>query len=302
MTANNDTKILAITLYIPCYNAAQFLDKVLPAVMAQTYPIHKVIIIDDGSTDETVAIAERHAEEARYPLTIIRQPNNMGLAVGRNTAIRQTDTEYIAALDSDVMPDPEWLENLVTEMTDDVSGVGGELLEFYQDTIPDQWRAVHMVQHRGRQKVYRPPFLWGCNTLFRTKVLVDAGLYPEYCRTNAEDVKLCEAIRDEHVLVYTHKARCKHLRRDTEASLRKNFWKWYYYGCFEQPELSKVWKSNIRHLKRVGGLLKQDWKERNWERGLLTLSMAPYTVFMDWKDWWERRDEAASATMQQTKS
>ena len=289
--------MLDITLYLPCYNAAPFLDRVLPAVMAQTYPITEVLVIDDGSRDDTAALAQRHAIGARYPLRVIRQPRNLGLAVARNTAIRACTTEFLAALDSDVLPAPDWLEQLAAELTSGipgdisggVSGVGGELLEMYQQTLADRWRAVHMVQHRGPNKVFRPPFLWGCNTLFRKKVLVDAGLYPEHCRTNAEDVKLCEAIRDEHVLVYTNLAKCLHLRRDSAASLRRNWWKWYYYGCYEEPTWRKAWASCGRTLRRCWGLLRRDAADLDLPRGLLTLSMLPYAWAMDWLDWWRRR-------------
>ena len=278
-------KLHQITLYIPCYNAEAFLDRVIPAVMAQTYEITQVLIIDDGSTDQTAAKAESYVSGARYPMRVIRQPKNLGLAIARNTAVTEASTQFIAALDSDVVPDKNWLEMLVAEMKDDVSGVGGELLEMYQKTLPDQWRAIHMVQHRGPQIIRRPPFLWGCNTLFRKKVIEDAGLYKEYCKTNAEDVKLCEAIRDKHILIYTPHAKCKHLRRDTLASLRKNFWKWYYYGCYETPEFRKTLSSNIRHIKRIAGLLKKDFLDRNIKNTLVTLSMMPYTITMDWIDW-----------------
>lgn len=277
-----------ITLYIPAYNAAGFLERVLPAVMAQTYPLRQVLVLDDGSSDATAEVVERHARASRYPLRLIRHPQNKGLAASRNTAIRASDTEYIAALDADVLPAPDWLEQLVAELTDEVSGVGGELLEYYQESLPDRWRATHMVQHRGPNRVWRPPFLWGCNTLFRRSVLVDAGLYPEYCRTNAEDVKLCEAIRERHVLVYTHLAKCKHLRRDSLASLRRNFWKWYYYGCYTQPSFRGACASNVRHAKRILGLLKQDLRALDAASGFVTLSMLPYTCSMDWIDWLKR--------------
>ena len=283
--------ILPITLYIPCYNAEPFLDRVLSAVMAQTYPLVEILVIDDGSTDNTAAIAQNYSSKYRYPLRLIRHLQNKGLAAARNTAIRATNTEFIAALDSDVFPSPDWLENLVIEMTDEVSGVGGELLEMYQTTLSDHWRAVHMVQHRGQRCVWRPPFLWGCNTLFRRSVLVNAGLYPEYCRTNAEDVKLCEGIRDTHILIYTHLAKCLHMRRDTPASLRKNFWKWYYYGCYEQPSFKGAWASNLRHIRRIGGLFIKDVKEKELLCSFMTLSMLPYTCIMDWIDWLQYRND-----------
>jgi hypothetical protein len=115
-------------------------------------------------------------------------------------------------------------------------------------------------------------------------------------------VKLCEAIRDEHVLVYTNLAKCLHLRRDSLASLRRNYWKWYYYGCYEQPSLAGAVASNRRHARRIWGQLKRDAAELELARGLVTLSMLPYTCAMDWVDLWRRRCEAATdpATCTQT--
>ncbi len=282
-----------ISLYIPCYNAARFLPEVLSAVMNQTHPLREVLVVDDGSTDDTARVAQGFAESARYPLRILRQPGNLGLAVARNTAIRSLDAEYIAALDSDVVPSPDWLEQLAKEMTDEVSGVGGELLETYQTTLADRWRTVHMVQHRGPNRVVRPPFLWGCNTLFRRSVLVEAGLYDEYCKTNAEDVKLCEAIRDRHVLIYTHLAKCRHLRRDTPKSLMRNYWKWYYYGCYQPVRASRALASNGRHLRRLWTIIKKDIADRDLQRLLISLPLAPYTCAMDWIDLARRRGENA---------
>lgn len=278
-----------ISLYLPCYNAARFLPRVLPAVMAQTHPLAEVIVVDDGSTDDTAAVAEGLASGAKYPLRVLRQPRNLGLAAARNAAVRASASELVAALDSDVVPAPDWLEQLERELTDGVSGVGGELLETYRTTLADRWRTVHMVQHRGPRKVVSPPFLWGCNTLFRKSVLYEAGLYDEVCRTNAEDVKLCEAIRDRHVLVYTHLAKCRHLRRDTPRSLVRNYWKWYYYGCYQPTSAGGALRSNVRNVRRLLAIIGKDISDRDFARLAISAPLIPYSCAMDWLDWWRRR-------------
>jgi glycosyltransferase involved in cell wall biosynthesis len=284
--------VLGISLYIPCYNAAGYLDCVLAAIMAQTHPLEEVLVIDDGSTDDTVAVARRWQESSRYPLRIISHPGNLGLASARNTGVTESKSELIACVDSDVAPEPDWLARLAEEMTEDVSGVGGELLEAYQTELPDRWRAHHMLQRRGPERIYRPPFIWGSNSLFRKSAILAAGLYNVRCRTNAEDVKLCEIIRDDHVLVYTPLARCNHLRRDTVRSLMRNFWKWYYYGCFQTPEPQCTLASNSRHFARLWGILKKDLADRDIPRAVLTLALFPYTFVRDWLDLWRRRHES----------
>lgn len=281
-----------ISLYIPCYNAAGYLDRVLAAVMAQTHPLEEVLVVDDGSTDATAAVAERWASSARYPLRVVRHPGNLGLASARNTGVREARCDLVACVDSDVAPEPDWLARLAEEMTEEVSGVGGELLEYYQETLPDRWRAHHMLQRRGPRRIYRPPFIWGSNSLFRKEALHAAGLYNVRCRTNAEDVKLCEIIRDEHVLIYTPFAKCNHLRRDTIRSVMRNFWKWYYYGCFQTPSLGCTVTSNGRHFRRLWGILKKDIADRDLARAALSLALFPYTFARDWIDLWRRRNEA----------
>jgi len=280
-----------ISLYVPCYNAASYLDRVLAAVMAQSHPLADVMVIDDGSTDDTVAVAEAWISRSPYPLRVIRHPQNLGLACARNTGVREAQCDLVASVDSDVAPEPDWLARLVEEMADDVSGVGGELVEAFQDVLPDRWRANHMLQRRGPERIYRPPFIWGSNSLFRREVLYEAGLYNVRCRTNAEDVKLCEIIRDKHVLVYTPFARCMHLRRDSVRSVMLNYWKWYYYGCFQKPSLAGAWASNKRNLQRLRGVIMKDVADRDLPRLALSLALVPYTCFKDWIDLWRRRHE-----------
>jgi len=280
-----------VSLYIPCYNAEPYLERVLAAIMAQTHPLEEVLVIDDGSTDRTAALAQSIAAGARYPLRVVSHGKNLGLACARNTGVREAACPLVACVDSDVAPEPGWLAALAREMTPEVSGVGGELLEYYQQTLPDRWRANHMLQRRGPERIYRPPFIWGSNSLFRKEALHAAGLYNTRCRTNAEDVKLCEIIRDTHVLVYTPRAKCLHLRRDTVRSLMRNYWKWYYYGCFETPTFRGAWLSNRRHVKRTMDGFWQDVARGDLPLAALSLAMVPYACARDWMDLWKRRRE-----------
>jgi hypothetical protein len=84
-----------VTVVIPCYNQAHFLGEAIESVLSQTYPHFEVIVVDDGSTDETSEVASRY-EEVR----LIRQENR-GLAAARNTGLAAAEGEYLVFLDSD---------------------------------------------------------------------------------------------------------------------------------------------------------------------------------------------------------
>ena len=125
-----------VSLYIPCYNADKFIDEALRGVKLQTYPVDEIIVVDDGSTDDTVAKA------SRYNVRIIRHGENKGLAAARNTAVTNAKNEFVASLDADCVPSADWLERLMKNCTGEkIAGVGGKLIERYASTIADRWRA-----------------------------------------------------------------------------------------------------------------------------------------------------------------
>src|ERR687898_3616338 len=84
-----------VSVVIPCYNQARFLGEAIESVLAQSYPHFEVIVVDDGSTDNTSEVAASYAG-VRY----IRQ-ENQGLAGARNAGIRRSRGSYLVFLDAD---------------------------------------------------------------------------------------------------------------------------------------------------------------------------------------------------------
>jgi glycosyltransferase involved in cell wall biosynthesis len=93
-----------ISVVIPCYNAARFLAETLRSVLAQTRPPFEVIVVDDGSVDESAAVAKRFGA----PVRVIRQPNQ-GESAARNRGIDGATGEWVAFLDADDVWAPEKL-------------------------------------------------------------------------------------------------------------------------------------------------------------------------------------------------
>ncbi len=210
-----------VALYIPCFNAEKTICACLEAVLKQSYPLKEVVVVDDGSTDATFQIV------SRYPVKFIRHEENKGLAAARNTAIKHIDMEFVASLDSDCVPEKDWLKNLMKGFNmADAAGVGGKLVEAFCLEAPDLWRSVHMKQYWDRQD-QEPPFLFGSNTVFRRDALVRAGLYSEELKNNYEDVDISKRLKKSgYVLIYEPEAVSRHLRKDTASSLLDRFWDW----------------------------------------------------------------------------
>ena len=94
-----------VSVIIPTYNSAQFIAEALESVFVQTYKDYEVIVVDDGSTDNTKEVLKPYMSKIRY---IYKE--NGGAASARNVGIKNARGEYIAFLDSDDLWLPEKLE------------------------------------------------------------------------------------------------------------------------------------------------------------------------------------------------
>jgi glycosyltransferase involved in cell wall biosynthesis len=112
----NAADTLRVSIVIPCYRQAQFLPEAVASVVAQTFTDWEIIIVDDGSPDDTAAVAQRLI--AAHPdrrIRLIRQENR-GLAEARNAGIRVARAPYILPLDADDMLEPEMLAQTVAAL------------------------------------------------------------------------------------------------------------------------------------------------------------------------------------------
>jgi glycosyltransferase involved in cell wall biosynthesis len=90
----------AVDFIIPAYNAAEFLGEALESVLAQEYDPLRIIVIDDGSTDDSAAIAQA------YPEVLVIRQKNQGPAAARNAGLAAAEAPYIALHDADDLLPP----------------------------------------------------------------------------------------------------------------------------------------------------------------------------------------------------
>ncbi len=92
-----------ISVIIPAYNREKTIERCIDSVLSQTYPVDEIIVVDDGSTDDTV----KRVENINNGIIRILEQNHKGAQAARNLGIKAAKGDYIAFLDSD----DEWLPN-----------------------------------------------------------------------------------------------------------------------------------------------------------------------------------------------
>jgi glycosyltransferase involved in cell wall biosynthesis len=99
-----------VSVIIPCYKQAGFLTDAIESVLGQTHPHIEVIVVDDGSPDDTSDVA------SRYPRVRCIRQENQGLSAARNTGIRESEGEFLVFLDADDRLTPKALESGVQHL------------------------------------------------------------------------------------------------------------------------------------------------------------------------------------------
>ena len=117
-----EEKNVKVTVIMPAYNACRFLEAAIRSVIGQTFTDWELLVLDDGSSDDTLAIARSlAAEDCR--IRVLPNEHNMGVARTRNRGFDLCRGEYVALLDSDDV----WLPNKLERQLERMAQTGADL-------------------------------------------------------------------------------------------------------------------------------------------------------------------------------
>ena len=175
-----------ITVAMPAYNAAAYLREAMDSILAQTFEEIELLVVDDGSTDVTLAIANE-AAKSDSRVRIERLPDNKGRATARNMALGRARGRYLAWMDADDIALPRRLElqHACLEAQPDmhICGAGVEYFGYSQavELFPQQPEAVRAAA------VFGAPVPNGC-ALLRLDAVRTYGLRYDAALIRAEDM------------------------------------------------------------------------------------------------------------------
>jgi O-antigen biosynthesis protein len=255
-----------VSVVVACYNGQRTLPICLEALTHLHYPDYEVILIDDGSTDNTSDIA------ARFPsVRYIRQPH-AGLSAARNAGIAAATGDIVAFTDTDCRADEDWLRYLVADLlAGGYAGVGGPNLLPRDDSFV---AAAVMVSPGGPTHVMltdrEAEHVPGCNMAFFKWALEAIGGFDPLFHTAGDDVDLCWRLQEQGFHIgFSPAGFVWHYRRATPAAYLKQ-----QFGYGEAEAL--LARKHPEYFNALGGSL---WRGRIYSPARFTVQLRRPVIY-----------------------
>ncbi|SDN16032.1 glycosyltransferase family 2 protein [Acetanaerobacterium elongatum] len=245
--------MILFSVLIPVYNVEKYLVECIESVLAQTYPNFELILVDDGSTDNSGRICDEYAEKDGR-ITVIHQPNG-GLLMARRRAIAQAKGDYLLHLDSDDYWDSNLLEiinNTIKASRCDmvifrlrwVSDLGAVLNE-----SPSLYKDQTVFVPENKELLFQTVIKDGlnnlCNKVISRAIIDDTDYTPYRHIKNAEDLlQSLPLLAHAQCIVYLDRALYNY--RQNPSSITNNFNKDLYKNT------AVVHGVTARYLKELG--------------------------------------------------
>ena len=171
----------AVSLIVPVYNVSAYLRPCLDSIEKQTFLNFEAILINDGSTDDSLSILEEYA--ARNPNFIVINQENRGVSEARNLGVRLAKADYITFADSDDILRKDFIERLYTEIENTGADIvcceyKFQLSNGFRFRIYPGWRGVNN-RNKAIARIMRDitvhHFCW--NKIYKKSLFIDNNIY-----------------------------------------------------------------------------------------------------------------------------
>ncbi|MCP5432740.1 MAG: glycosyltransferase family 2 protein [Alphaproteobacteria bacterium] len=223
-----------VSVVVPAYNAEATIDETLRSVRAQTHAALEILVVDDGSRDATLAMAERHAAQDSR-IRIVRQAN-AGVAAARNTGWSQAKADLIAFVDADDLWAPDKIARQLAVMEARGPGVGlvyGWSAKIDAKGCITDEREQPLIEGNVLARLCRGNFIGnGSSALVRRQALIDAGGFEPGLRAagaqGCEDILFYARVAERHAfaLVPDHLTGYRYLPGNMSSDLVRMLRSW----------------------------------------------------------------------------
>lgn len=219
-----------VSVIIPAYNSEKYIGAAIDSVLAQTYKNYEIIVVDDGSTDNTSEVVNKYiipqTIDRRQPTVKYIYQQNKGPSAARNKGIKESNGEYIAFLDSDDMWLPEKL-NRQMEFFASSDGYGLIFIGHYLINEMGSCVTTHKIDHPEtitgvKSFLFGNPHLGTSTIVIPKKCFDEVGLFDETLMA-AEDIDMWIRISRKYKVGCINEPLVRIRFRERSQSTRKDF-------------------------------------------------------------------------------
>ncbi|MFN0108595.1 MAG: glycosyltransferase family 2 protein [Blastocatellia bacterium] len=209
-----------VSVVVPVYNGVATIARTVECLLNQTLTPTEIIIIDDGSTDETAEVLQQFGKRISYQFK-----QNGGPASARNLGVTLARGSFVTFTDSDCLPDRDWLRWLVAGFdSDEIAGAGGSV-KSVDDSLIGEYVDLLRLMEPAENQSGEIEYLITANACFRRDALLAVGLFDErFRKPGGEEPALCRRIRElGYEFRFAAEAVVLHHHRQTVGSFWRTF-------------------------------------------------------------------------------
>lgn len=169
-----------ISVIIPVYNVAAYLDRCLHSVMAQTYIDWECVLVDDGSKDQSGLICDQwQKEDPRF--RVIHQ-QNQGASIARQVGISDAKSKYLSFIDADDIIEPDYLEKLYDALADNEVDIAAcDFIKHYEGVVVeiDRSSTTRMLEYEELHHRFFSYDFWGYPGKIYKREVFDGVYFPK---------------------------------------------------------------------------------------------------------------------------
>lgn len=237
---------IKISVIVPIYNVEKYLHKCIDSILAQTFKNYEIILVDDGSPDNSPKIADEYAEKYPEIISVLHKKNG-GVGEARNYGIDHAKGEYLLILDSDDYIEPDMFQclyNNIVSYNSDIVICGfktvtesGKVMSVTEENLPEN---KSMTLDENRELMMINPAPW--NKLYKRELFTNhedirypSGVWYEDFRTTIKILNLAKNI------TYVNKPLYNYMRHEGSITNNKN--------CDKNSEIIDAMKDILSYFK-----------------------------------------------------